>query len=200
MSGRSALALKPSAVIRTLAGRLSASGCNSPVNRPCRYPLLSAVRFKVFSKSPSTLNASAHGVLPGAGNVSLPVACSGQLPVGCNRPDRSRLRSSRCRCTESICNPSAVQCAASCRSLSCSLPLSNRLPTCTSPNWMATGNFRSGRLIGPLLDSLPGANCRITCSAFSCSMHRVMRVRHKGDQANTGCLSSTRSPACCHIR
>ncbi|MNS26919.1 hypothetical protein D3C72_588550 [compost metagenome] len=95
--------------------------------------------------------------------------------------------------------PSGVQCAASCKPLSSSLPLNSRLPTLTSPNSMASGNFSSGRVIGPLSGSSePGGNVRLTWSACNCSMHKVMRVRHNGDQAKIIWFSSIRLVSCCH--
>ncbi|MNV61085.1 hypothetical protein D3C71_1535790 [compost metagenome] len=115
-----------------------------------------------MSRSPSTFSASASG--SGVDNrVTLPEALRGQLPEGCNRPDRFRLRSSRCNDTASIFKPAVVQCAASCKPLSSSLPLNNRLPTLISPSSRANGNFSSGSVIGPLSgSSAPGGNVRLT--------------------------------------
>ncbi|MNP14320.1 hypothetical protein D3C76_1066370 [compost metagenome] len=154
---------------------------------------------RVLSRLPSTFRSSAQGVAPGAGKVNRPSALNGQSPPGFSRPESFRLNSSRCNCTESIRRPSAVQWATNCSPLSCSLPLNDRLPTCTSPSSMASGKSRSGRLIGPLLGSSAEAgNCKATWSALSCSMHRVMRARHSGDQANISRSTSTRLASCCH--
>ena len=158
------------------------------------------MRFNDLRKSPSTLSVRAQGFLSGAGRLIVPCRVSGQSPLGCNKPDNSTLKSSRSTRTASICKPLLVHCAAICMPLSCSMPLNNTLPTLITPTSIASGNLRSGRLMGPLLLSSLGGNCKLMSSACSWSMHKVMRVRQPGDQAKIGLLTSTRLVPCSHNR
>ncbi|MCY1401262.1 hypothetical protein D9M71_163780 [compost metagenome] len=114
---------------------------------------------------------------------------------------RSRPRSSRCSFNPSICRPVDVQWASSCKSLNCEVPSSSRLPIRTSANSTAKGSFRSGSCSGPLsTSSAAGANCSTIFSTCNCSMHKVRRNRHPGDQAKAGADNSTRSSPACQSR
>ena len=150
---------------------------------------------RVFCNSPVAVSANCQGLPSTAGSCSCAWSCTGQSPSGCRSPCRFNCRSSRCRCRLSMRIPLPVQCAASCKSPSRSLPSSRSWPTLTSPSSMASGKRSAGSCSGPLsAASALGAKPMSMRCACNRSMHRVARSRQAGDQASSGACTSTVLP------